>query len=232
MALLVVCEPLFQYVCRLNRSARKGVELDARTVRSELEDLFKEMEDTAGSDPDLLMQFEKVKMPLMFFTDFMIKESGLNFSGDWEEMAKDYGEFAGDEKFYDLLDETLGESSAAANERLAVFYTCMGLGFTGFYTGQPEYLRRKMSEIAGRIRGMMDVDETIRVCPEAYENVDTSDLIEPPGTKLTGIAIAMIGLVLVVFAVNITLFIQSHSELQESLDTIINNASTAEAPSS
>jgi len=221
MALLVVCEPLFEYVCRLNRSARKGVELVGATVRSELEDLFRDMEQNAASDPDLANQLEKVKMPLIFFVDFSIKESQLNFAGEWNDLAADYGEFSGYERFYDLLDQTLTEHTPAANERLAVFYTCLGLGFTGFYTGQPEYLRKKMSEIAGRVRGMMDIDETIRVCPEAYENVDTTDLIEPPGAKLTGIAIVIVGLILVVFAVNITLFVQSQSELEQALDRIL-----------
>lgn len=229
MALLVVCEPLFQYVCRLNRSARKGVDLVGSAVRGEIEDLFKEMEANAASDPDLATQFEKVKMPLIFFVDFMIKESQLNFAGEWQDIAGDYGEFAGYERFYDLLDETLGENTPAANERLAVFYTCLGLGFTGFYAGQPEYLRRKASEIAGRVRGMMDIDETIRVCPEAYENVDTTNLIEPPGAKLTGIAIVVIGLILVVFAVNITLFLQSQSKLDNALEKI-NNFHQSNAP--
>ncbi|MCZ6836333.1 MAG: DotU family type IV/VI secretion system protein, partial [Planctomycetota bacterium] len=198
---------------------------------AELDDLLKDMENTASSDPDLLMQFDKVKMPLIFFTDYMIKESGLSFASEWEEVGRDYGEHAGDEKLYDMLDETLAENTPAANERIAVYYTCLGLGFTGFYTGQPEYLRRKMTEMAGRIRQMIDMDETIRICPEAYENVDTSDLIEPPGTKLTGIALAIVGLILVVFAVNITLFIESYYEMEGSLDTIISNVTSTEAQS-
>ncbi len=168
-------------------------------------------------------------MPLLFFIDYMIKESTLPFADTWEEIAREYGEHAGDEKFYDLLDETLEENTPAANERLSVFYTCLGLGFTGFYTGQPEYLRRKMTEISGRIRQMMDIDETIPLCPEAYEHVDTSDLIEPPAKKLVGIGIIMVGMIIVVFIVNITLFLQSKGELGESLDSIIKQTSASGA---
>lgn len=230
MALLVVSEPFFQYVCRLNRSARKGVQMDATAVRSELMNLFKEMENTASSDPDLFMQFEKVKMPMLFFVDFTIKESSLNFAPDWQEMARDYGEHSGDEKFFDLLDETLAENTPAADERLTVYYVCLGLGFAGFYVGQPEYLRRKMTEIAGRIRETMDIDDTVRVCPEAYENVDTSNLIEAPVKKLAGIGLILVGLILVVFIVNITMFLQSQNSLGDSLERITNHIELSTNP--
>ena len=225
MSLLVVCEPVFQYVCRLNRSARKGGQIDSVSVRNSVLTILEDAEKTAGTDPDLLAQFEKIKMPLLFFIDYMIKESTLSFADSWDEITREYGEHAGDEKFYDLLDETLEENTPAANERLSVFYTCLGLGFTGFYTGQPEYLRRKMTEISGRIRQMMDIDETIPLCPEAYEHVDTSDLIEPPAKKLVGIGILMVGMILVVFAVIITRFVQSKSDLGKSLDSIIKQSS-------
>ncbi len=225
MSLLVVCEPVFQYVCRLNRSARKGGQIDPVSVRNSILTILEDADKTASTDPDLLAQFEKVKMPLLFFIDYMIKESTLPFADTWEEIAREYGEHAGDEKFYDLLDETLEENNPAANERLSVYYTCLGLGFTGFYTGQPEYLRRKMTEISGRIRQMLDIDETITLCPEALVHVDTSDLIEPPAKKLVGIGILMVGMIIVVFIVNITLFLQSKSELEEKLDTIITHSS-------
>ena len=38
-----------------------------------------------------------------------------------------------------------------------------------------------------------------RICADAYEKVDTRDLIEPPGTKLLGIAIVLVGLIIVLF---------------------------------
>lgn len=232
MSLLVVCEPIFQYVCRLNRSARKGGQIDPVSVRNSILTIMEEAEKTAGTDPDLMAQYEKVKMPLLFFIDYMIKESALPFADSWDEIAREYGEHAGDEKFYDLLDETLEENNPAANERLSVFYTCLGLGFTGFYTGQPEYLRRKMTEISGRIRLMMDIDETIPLCPEAYEHVDTSDLIEPPAKKLVGIGILMVGMIIVVFIVNITMFLDSKGELGDSLDSIIEHAAAQDAADS
>lgn len=221
MSLLVeLCEPFFQYVCRLNRSTRKGATVPAEAIRADLEDILREMEQTAASRPELARQLDEVRMPLIFFADFMVKESGMEAAADWSEMAREHGEHAGDEKFFDLLEETLAETGPAADERLLIFYTCLGLGFTGFYTGQPEYLRKTTSRIAARLRRHMDLEDSVLICPEAYEHVDQSDLIEPPGRTIAGIGVVAVGLVIVLFVVNVVLFRESSRELDRSLERL------------
>jgi type VI protein secretion system component VasF len=227
MTLLELCEPLFQQVCRLNRSGRKGGSYEPSRVRSEIDALFEDMRAKAAANANLVSQYEKIEMPLIFFVDFMIKESALPFAHQWKEMAYEHNELAGDEKFFDLLDETLADPSQAATERLVVFYTAIGLGFTGWYTGQPEYLRKKQLEISARTRGMMDVDEAARICPEAYENVDSSDLVQPPGVKLLGIFIGLIGMTVVMFVANFFLFRTTASDLQAALQKIIDREATS-----
>jgi type VI secretion system protein ImpK len=221
MTLLELCEPLFQYVCRLNRSVRKQAHAGVTQTRSEIAAIFADMKAKAGADRVLGMQYDKVRLPLIFFTDFMARDSGA-FGRDWKDLANDEHppELGGDEKFFDLLDEALKETDPGAAERLAVFYTCVGLGFTGWYQGQPEFLRKKMMEVSSRIRTMMELDETARICPEGYEHVNTADLVQPPGSKLVGIAIALVGLLLVVFAANIVAFLDKRAELRSSLQRI------------
>jgi type IV/VI secretion system ImpK/VasF family protein len=223
MTLLELCEPLFLYMCRLNRSARKGGSFEHNQVRGEVRALLKDMRSKAASEPNLVAQFEAIEEVLMFFVDSLIAESNLPFARDWDQdrLAYERKELAGDEKFFDLLEETLKDSSEAATERLAIFYTCMGLGFRGFYAGQPEYLRKRMLECSARLREMMDTDEFSRVCPQAYEHVDARDLIDPPGKKLLGITIALIGLLVVVFIANVWLFKDSANELIKALDKIV-----------
>ena len=220
MTLLELCEPLFRYVCWLNRTPRKGGHLEMSRVRSEIVAMMENMRAKAAASAELSDQYEKIELVLLFFVDFMVKESDLGFAKEWNELAYERNELAGDEKLFDLLDETLNDSSQAATERLAIFYTCIGLGFTGWYTGQPEYLRKKMLEISARIHGKMDLDEATRICPEAYEHVDTSDLVEPAGTKLLGIGIALIGLLIVLFVANIFLFKWTSEDLTQALDKI------------
>ncbi|MBX3322764.1 MAG: DotU family type IV/VI secretion system protein [Phycisphaeraceae bacterium] len=225
MRLHDLCEPLFQYVCRLNRSARKGVGLEPNLVRSDIQALFSEMRARASQEPGLSDQFAKVELALIYFVDFMIKESRLTFAGQWRELAHDQGKMAGDEEFFDLLDETLKDPSEAAVERLVVYYSCLGLGFTGFYTGQPEYLRKKMMEIQARIRGVMDTDTSGRICQEAYEHVDTRPLNLPPLRNLTGMVVVLVAVLIGVLVTNWILYAGAVGELGSALDEIITPSS-------
>jgi type VI protein secretion system component VasF len=120
-----------------------------------------------------------------------------------------------------MLDETLKEPGDAAAERLVIYYVCIGLGFTGWYTGQPEYLRKKMLEISSRIRHVMDSDQVSKICPEAYEHVNTANLVEPPGRRLVGVGIVVVGLLLVVFAANVSLYLHSKRQMTAALDGIV-----------
>lgn len=221
MTLLELCEPLFQYVCRLRRSARMGCALEMDAVRNDIKRVFGEIKANASSSVELITQYEKVELPLIFFIDFMIKESSLSFAQDWYELGRERNELAGDEKFFDLLDEELVDTSDAATQRLAIYYTCMGLGFTGVYTGQPESIQRLMSKISARISGMMDADEKSYICPEAYENVDTRDFVEPPSAKLVGIGITLIALIVIWAVAYFCLFRWTSDDLGKSLDRII-----------
>ena len=226
MTLLELCEPLLQYVCRLNRSARKGGQFEHSQVSSEIEGMFSEILSKAASDPVLAGQLDKdkgkIELVLAFFVDFMIKESSLSFAADWKEIAADrYNELTGDEKFWDMLDEALAERGEAATDRIAVYYTCIGLGFTGWYAGQPEYLRKKMVECCARLRSMIDVDDSSPIISESELYVNNDDLIEPPGTSLVGIGIASVVLMIVLLIGNIYLYYQGTSELTQSLNDII-----------
>jgi len=129
-----------------------------------------------------------MELPLLFFVDSMIADSSLAFAQQWNQnrLAYDRNELAGDEKFFDLLEETLNDSSEDASERLAVYYTCIGLGFAGIYFKQPEYLRKTMLTIAPRIRHLVEMDQTAKICPEAYTSVDTRTWCSRPGSDGAG----------------------------------------------
>jgi type VI secretion system protein ImpK len=223
--LVELCEPLFQYVCMLNRIARApGEAIEFEPLQKQIKQMFEEMAQAAAVDSRLQAQFEKVRTPLIFFVDSMMAESKLGLAPQWHKnrLAYEFKELAGDEKFFDLLDETLAETGPEAAERLAIFYTCLGLGFSGWYAGQPEYLRKKMLDIAKRMPPqLIDTKHTERICPEAYEYADRRNLVEPPGIKLATMAILFVGFFFVVMAVNFYLFRTASTGLAESLRTIL-----------
>jgi type VI protein secretion system component VasF len=189
-------------------------------VRNDIARIFSEIKEEASSDHELVTQYEKVELPLVFFTDFMIKESNLPFAYDWVELGRERNELAGDEKFFDLLDAELADPRDSATQRLVIFYTCLGLGFTGVYTGQLESIQRIISQISARISGLMDADKKSYICPEAYENVDTRDFVEPPGARLIGIGITLIALIIIWAVAYCCLFKWTSDDLTESLDMI------------
>ena len=252
MTLLELTEPLFQYICRLNRLGKRsgtagaaatatrpdtsffakpgaargtpgGGALDYQVARSEIKGLFDEMKQKSNSDLRLSTQLKKMELPLLFFVDSMISESKLAFAGQWNQsrLAYDLNELAGDEKFFDLLDETLKDPGDDASERLAVFYLCLGLGFTGVNFNQPEYLRKMMLTIAPRILHLMDRDATARICPESYEGVDTRNLVQPPGSRLTLLVIIFICFTVAIIAAYAWMRHSSSKELSRSLQEIL-----------
>ena len=212
MTLLELCEPLFKKVCLLNRMGRKGASLSAAVdhekLCGEIKELFLDTQRRASAEPGLSAQWQKVELPLIFFVDSMIAECGLSVSASWNQnrLAYERKELAGDEKFFDLLDDTLKDPSDEATERLQIFYTCLGLGFTGWYSGQPEYLRGKMQDVGQRIRPFMETSQKAKICPEAYVGVDTRDLVQRPGLTIGAMAIIFLGLCFIVLTLEIYLF--------------------------
>jgi type IV/VI secretion system ImpK/VasF family protein len=224
VTLVDLYEPLFQYICMLNRLSRRGSNeaIEFNPLRAEIAALLDSIAKRGQEDPLLALQAQKLEMPIIFFIDSIIAESNLQCAAEWHKnrIAYSRNELAGDEKFFDLLDETMNDSSAEATERLVIFYVCLGLGFTGWYANQPEYLRRKMETLAKRI-GVADLERAGRICPEAYKYLDTRNLIERPSAKIGAMALAFLGLSIVVLAVNFYLFRVGLLGLTESLAEIL-----------
>lgn len=231
MTLIELCEPLFQYVCKLNRLGRAGGGAGARQVRDELKGLIADIKTRADREGHG-GGFDKIELPLIFFADHMVRESRLSAmwgsQGGWKNLADDRREMAGDERFWDMLEETLLESGDSANQRLAVFHAMIGLGFTGIYMNQPEHLRKKMREISARVRGLSESDQSGRITPDAYESVDTRVLTQPPARKLVGFVIGLVGMVVVLLVSYVVSFRSATKDLNEKL-TEIKSTGTAKA---
>lgn len=220
--LVELCEPLFQYICTLNRSARKGGGIyDQSQVRAEIKQILADLKYQASADPVMKRRYDQVEIILLFFADSMIKRSQLPFADDWESLAYERKELAGEDRFWEILDEVLADKSDDATDKLGVFYVCVGLGFTGWHTGHPEQLRKKMLELSARVRAMFEANPQAHLCPDAYAHTNTTNLIQPPASSLVGIAIALVGLVIVLLLANVYLYWSSANQLKAALNQII-----------
>ena len=222
-------DPLFQEICRLNRIGRKAPAGNYALALSQIKGIFADMQERSRKDVRLSQNYEKVELPLIFFVDSMIAESKLPYASEWNKkrLAYERNELAGDEKFFDMLDETLADTKDGAAERLVIYYICLGLGFTGWYQGQDEHLRNKQKEILPRIRPWLDTDESGLISPDAYKHTSNVNLPLPMSNTLVPMLIVLVTLIIVVIAANIVLFKTASSDLTGSIDKIRAESSAA-----
>ena len=197
--------------------------MEYSAVRNAVKELFEQMSTKSKRDVGLASQYSKIELPLLFFVDSMLAEGPWPWAPEWNRnrLAYERDELAGDEKFFDLLEQNLAETGEGADERLAVFYTCIGLGFSGWYVGQPEYLRRKMNDLLPRVRAFIDADEAAIITPDTYKHTDTSNLPLPMSASVIPVLIGVVGCVVLVVVANFYLFRLSSQDLNRALDTIL-----------
>jgi type IV/VI secretion system ImpK/VasF family protein len=216
MKLLDLYEELFQYVCLLNRmsNARPEAQREYARVRADVKGLIGEISRDAASDVRLANQVGRLEMPVIFFVDNIIATSRLKFAAQWasNRLATERNELAGDERFFDFVQQDVADVSEEAVERLAVYYTCFGLGFTGMYVNQPEQIRTMMEQIFPRIRQWMDPNR-VRLSEEAYKFTDTRALTEPPNNKIILVSILFLFLSLSVLVLYYALYYKASSDL-------------------
>ena len=223
MQVLDVCDPIFRYVCDLNRRGREGARFNVKQVERDLEDLFQEVRGEAAKVPAVAAEYEKVEFPLLFFVDDVIVRGSCNIAGDWPRLAFKRKRAKGDVEFFDLyLREAL---DANATQRLLVLYTCIGLGMTGKYnynvdTNGPDRLQELSAEIEQKLRsapGFGGGRPQPRITGEAYEYTREDDLIPPPVRPITKIVMLLVLLVIVLGIVNLVSYNSAYTQLLKAL---------------
>lgn len=198
-------EPIFLYMCQLNRLARHGAQLNYQDVRGAIVNLIKQINAYAERDPYLREQVRELDNPIRYFVDYLIMEpkSKLQFADQWSrnKLGADTEGLAGDEAFFDYyLDPALEEArrsfSDALADRLVVYYTCIGLGFEGRYFNQPDELRHYTSSIRDKVKHLIPPDEEPYLTPQAYQGLDERDLVNPPRARPFAILSALCCLLL------------------------------------
>ena len=183
MTALRLYEPLLLYVCKVNRLVRNGVPLSFGQVRGEVLGLLGDADARAEEEPGLRDYHRALRAPITYFIDDLFAQGRYPFAGRWHENRLGYVKdgLAGDEAFFDYLDEALKKPpSEQLSEQLLVYYTCLGLGFEGFYFNQPDRLRQYMKALEPAIRHYLVDDSVPRLVPQAYEYTDQRDFVRPP----------------------------------------------------
>ena len=149
-ALEQLCRPLVRSLCEYWYYACRGVSPDMEVVNHSLREHLILIRERVEDDSRLKREFQKIEQPLLFFIDYTVKEGHFPFREQWTEIARDYNELSGDEKFFDLLSDSLDDPDSS--EQLMMFYLFMGLGFDGCHVDDREYVQRRMKVCAARIQ--------------------------------------------------------------------------------
>jgi len=213
-------QDFFSTVARIQRWLRQGGSPSLENIQREIQKQLDRTERASRGDPTLRDVFKRVRLPLIFFVDHVIAESDTKIAEKWRDnrLAYQENELAGDEKFFDITDELLSDSSPVATESLAIIYQCMGLGFTGWYANQPEHIRELMETISQRLPN--DSSALPRVAPETYQPLDTRNLIVTAKSRVgTMLAVFACSLILA-FGLSYLVFFFSTAKLRSALTDI------------
>lgn len=229
MTLVQLTEPLFLYVGCLTRAAEHNTQFDVEQVRREIISIFADIRLKAEAHPALAYQYDRtINLILIFYVDFMIKESDLNIADEWVELAFDEQELAGDEQFFDLLEQTLAQNTEVALQQLTVFRECLRLGFTGCYSDDWKYLRQLHSDIDAKVYGER-FELSAPLTPAAYEHTDEQDLPKRALKQFKYARWLVVLLVLAFIITNISLYYYSSGQLRGTLNEITEISETGAA---
>jgi type VI protein secretion system component VasF len=191
-------DELFQYVMRVNRSARLDPEAQpaADQVRADVTAILDRVQRCCAADPVAARAFEQAQLGLIFFADSMLLTSEWAGVPQWKPIQYDHNEHGGDDKFWELFDEAMARSDEAADQCVEAYYIMVGLGFTGSYEGMHDMLRQKMNEAWLRVQKTRGVSGERKLCPDAYRHVRTETLsLNPTGSLLKTAIIMLVGIV-------------------------------------
>lgn len=137
-----LCSPVFQCLCNYWQLSRVTNFVEKEIFLRDIGILLADAKKEAEGNQRLSQEYAWIEKPLVFFIDYMVKEGRFSFRQEWRELARNYSELSGDEKFFDLLSETLEHPDL--HNSFALFYIMLGLGFDGAYRYNHEYIGRCM----------------------------------------------------------------------------------------
>lgn len=228
MKLVELSQPLIDYIVDIYRVAQNDGKLEMVSVRRKINNYFDIMHESTLDNSEMAGELDKIKLPLIFFIDFMIKEGPFKFKSSWEELGREYNELSGDEKFFDILNDNLNDPSSLATQRLQVFYQCMGAGFTGCYSHNLEYIEKKMKVCALRIG--LDSNATLqeKVSRNCYENILADKKFKDPTKKTRKIFFIILFLFLLTLLFNYLSFYRLIKPFEKVLEISLVSALPAE----
>jgi type VI protein secretion system component VasF len=202
-----LCDPLLLTICNYWQLACMGNAVELEPFRKNIVLLLEEAKRTASLDETLAKEFAVIEKPLVFFIDYTVREGRFSFRNDWQILARSYNELSGDEKFFDLLEDTLNYPDSQNSADL--FFVMLGLGFDGIHRRNQAYIQRCMEACAQKVKADFDVfSESIVPEPPKKKRIFTRR--RRPGVRFALIASAVF--MALCFMFNVVTFLETTRE--------------------
>jgi type VI protein secretion system component VasF len=199
-----LCNPLLLAICNYWQLACMGSQVELEPFRKNMVSLLEETKRIAALDETLAKEFSVIEKPLVFFIDYMVREGRFSFRNDWQILARSYNELSGDEKFFDLLEDTLNYPDA--KNSAALFFVMLGLGFDGVHRKNRAYIQHCMTVCAQRTAAEFDILSE-PILPETPKRKGIFTRRRRPDVRFALIASALFMVVCFIF--NMVTFLQT-----------------------
>jgi type VI protein secretion system component VasF len=214
-----LCNPLFLTLCQYWQLACIDSPVELEPFREKILAHLQHIKEQAGLDEELAREFALIEKPLIFFIDYMVREGKFSFRDKWQILARGYNELSGDEKFFDLLEETL--KNPEAKTAASLFFVMLGLGFDGMYRRQQGHVQDCLSRCAEKTGPDFDAFSTPLI-PELKKRTRIFSRRRWFGVRVALIASACF--MALCFAVNMAVFTHNTAEYRELLSKTVVDA--------
>lgn len=239
MRIVQVCEPVFLYICELNRLRREGIPATSSAVkfgavRHRIESLLAQCVESARTSNHLEQQWKDIERPFYCFIDYMVEEilgqrpgedEPLPAAVEWadQRLAERFDIVAGNTAFVKYLQADLDrrENDVDARERLEFYYACLGLGFVGPFQDDSAGLNACKQDVTGRVPHLLTKGADDQFTPHAYEHVNPARLNLEPQPLLWGVVIVTVVILLFFFIATGWLYKDSARSLEAAIQSII-----------
>jgi type VI protein secretion system component VasF len=221
-SLVELCEPIFVYVCYINRCGKADKEISYITTREEICGLLNSLKANLVHGSKLWRKFKRIELALLFFIDSMICDSCVSFAEEWDmkRLAYERGEMTGDLKFFQILNEISSEYSIDSEDCLTFFYFCLGLGFTGTFKNQPEEIIDRNNLIISRIPRLSESFK-MEIFEDIYSNVDNRNILAKKWLSAKKIVFISLLLFIIIVLLNAFLYYLAVNPLFTTLNRVI-----------
>lgn len=192
------CASFFLFLATFRRNTKTS-KMDLAELRAGLGRELDRVQAACVRDQDLAPVWERVRYALVTTADQVILSSPWAHRAAWSmqlQEAEVYGTREGGQRFFQLVEQALADTSSEGALLSQILFHCMGLGFQGELRNDRAELQRlrqrlfEKAQLPGQVAGLLT--------PDAYDRNSNKSTLKLPTVGI--FRLVLVGVAAVVFA--------------------------------